>query len=315
MERKIGETFEYEGKTFRVKEDENYGCHGCFFYKRCTLSVIKMVGQCDPDCRTDGKSVIFVEVQEHQTGEHEAVKERKVGEVFEFEGHKLKVVDEGTCKCNECLFYRRECSLIRNVIGSCSEVHRTDKKSVIFVEVKDEQPHEEDEQPQDEQPQKLNLCEVLKYCPKDEQFWSPMLDGVKFSCIDEERQMIIVETVEGHFTWEINADGTISIDEVTSPEVMLYPSKEMRDWSKFTAPWLKKERFDPKTLKPFDRVIMKPDNGDWHCSILSHREDNNIYYRMIDGYGYSYVIPYNDETKHLVGTTDEAPEFYKYWED
>ena len=27
------------------------------------------------------------------------------------------------------------------------------------------------------------------------------------------------------------------------------------------------------------------------------------------------VIPYNDETKHLVGTTDEAPEFYRYWED
>ena len=31
MERKIGETFEYEGKTFRVKENENYGCHSCFF--------------------------------------------------------------------------------------------------------------------------------------------------------------------------------------------------------------------------------------------------------------------------------------------
>ena len=26
------------------------------------------------------------------------------------------------------------------------------------------------------------------------------------------------------------------------------------------------------------------------------------------------VIPYNDETKHLVGTTDEAPEYYRYWE-
>ena len=25
-------------------------------------------------------------------------------------------------------------------------------------------------------------------------------------------------------------------------------------------------------------------------------------------------IPYNDETKHLVGTHDEVPEFYKYWE-
>ena len=27
------------------------------------------------------------------------------------------------------------------------------------------------------------------------------------------------------------------------------------------------------------------------------------------------IIPYNDETKHLVGTTDEAPEYYRYWED
>ena len=27
------------------------------------------------------------------------------------------------------------------------------------------------------------------------------------------------------------------------------------------------------------------------------------------------VIPYNEETKHLVGTKDEAPEYYRYWED
>ena len=313
MERKIGETFEYEGKTFRVKENENYGCHSCFFYKRCTLSVIKMAGQCDPDCREDNKDVVFVEVQE-QPQKTEEIKERKVGEVFDFEGHKLKVVDEGTCKCNECLFYRRECSLIRNVIGSCSEVHRTDKKSVIFVEVKDEQPHEEDEQPQ-----KLNLCEVLKYCPKDEQFWSPMLDGVKFSCIDEERQMIIVETVEGHFTWEINADGTISIDEVTSPEVMLYPSKEMRDWSKFTAPWLKKERFDPQTLNPFDKVLVRFDCGVWSATLFSHLIDSKFANKKYDiiccGTVFGYCIPYNDDTKHLVGTKDEAPDFYKYWED
>ena len=240
MERKIGETFEYEGKTFRVKENENYGCHSCFFYKRCTLSVIKMAGQCDPDCREDNKDVVFVEVQE--------------------------------------------------------------------------QPQEQAEQSQD-----LNLCEVLKYCPKDEQFWSPMLDGVKFSCIDEERQMIIVETIEGHFTWEINADGTISIDEVTSPEVMLYPSKEMRDWSKFTAPWLKKERFDPKTLNPFDKVLVRFDCGAWSATLFSHLIDSKFANKKYDiiccGTVFDYCIPYNDDTKHLVGTKDEAPDFYKYWED
>ena len=239
--------------------------------------------------------------------------ERKIGETFEYEGHKLKVVDEGTCKCNECIFYRRECSLIRNVIGSCSEVHRTDKKSVIFVEVKDEQPHVQAEQPQ------LNLCEILKHCPQGETFWSPMLDGVKFSCIDEERQMIIVETIEGHFACKINADGTISIDEVTSPEVMLYPSKEMRDWSKFTAPWLKKERFEPKTLKPFDKVLVRFDCGVWSATLFSHLIDSKFANKKYDiiccGSVFGYCIPYNDDTKHLVGTKEEAPEFYRYWED
>ena len=28
-----------------------------------------------------------------------------------------------------------------------------------------------------------------------------------------------------------------------------------------------------------------------------------------------YCIPYNEDTKHLVGTTEEAPEYYRYWED
>ena len=142
MERKIGETFEYEGKTFRVKENENYGCHSCFFYKRCTLSVIKMAGQCEPDCREDNKDVVFVEVQE-QPQKTEEIKERKVGEVFEYEGHKLKVVaDTDGRKCPKCFFYSRDCSLIRDVTGYCLKEKRIDRKSITFVEVKGEQPQE-----------------------------------------------------------------------------------------------------------------------------------------------------------------------------
>ena len=30
---------------------------------------------------------------------------------------------------------------------------------------------------------------------------------------------------------------------------------------------------------------------------------------------YDKCIPYNDETKHLLGTSEEAPEYYRYWED
>ena len=236
--------------------------------------------------------------------------ERKIGDTFEFEGKKLQVKESASNGCDGCFFYMKCSSITMGLSGECEVDARDDGKDVIFVEIQ-EQPHVQAEQPQ------LNLCEILKHCPQGETFWSPMLDGVKFSCIDEERQMIIVETIEGHFTWEINADGTISIDEVTSPEVMLYPSKEMRDWSKFTAPWLKKERFDPKTLKPFDKVLVRDDYKEhWLCRFFSHIVDGiHIYKYTTIGSAYKYCIPYNDYTKHLVGTTEEAPEFYRYWED
>ena len=31
--------------------------------------------------------------------------------------------------------------------------------------------------------------------------------------------------------------------------------------------------------------------------------------------GYQQCIPYNKEIKHLVGTLDDCPEFYKWWEE
>lgn len=243
MERKIGETFEFEGKKIEVKAASNGECDGCILDGICTRSNQAIAGKCEGDEREDRTSVKFVEVQE-QPQKTEEIKERKVGEVFEYEGHKLKVVaDADGRKCPKCFFYSRDCSLIRDVTGFCLKEKRIDRKSVTFVEVNDEQPQE-----QDEQPQELNLCEVLKYCPQGETFWSPMLNGVKFSDIDDERQMIIVETVEGHFTWEINHDGTISIDEVTSPEVMLFPSKEQRDWTKVK---YEKKKELPRTWEEF----------------------------------------------------------------
>lgn len=154
------------------------------------------------------------------------IMERKIGETFVFEGKKIEVKEASEGECDGCILDGKCTKSNKKIVGKCEGDNREDNKDVVFVEVQ-EQPQE-----QAEQPQKLNLCEVLKYCPEGETFWSPMLNGVKFSDIDDERQMIIVETVEGHFTWEINADGTISIDEVTSPEVMLYPSKEQRDWTK-----------------------------------------------------------------------------------
>ena len=120
-------------------------------------------------------------------------------------------------------------------------------------------------------------------------------------------------------TWRINHDATITIIGGSSPEIMLYPSREQRDWSKVKYE-PKKERFDPKTLKPFDKVLSKFDGGCWSANLFSHiEEEDNEYYStcsfVCNGSLVKFCIPYNDDTKHLVGTTDEAPDFYKYWEN
>lgn len=76
----------------------------------------------------------------------------------------------------------------------------------------------------------------------------------------------------------------------------------------------KKEKFDPKALNAFDKVLVRNfTDSKWTCNIFSH-------IRQIDGYmciysSWRYCIPYNNGTKHLVDTEEEAPEYYRYWED
>ena len=228
--------------------------------------------------------------------------ERKIGETFEYEGKKLQVVDKDGYGCDGCFFLSRECSLTRDVSGFCSNEYRTDKKRVIFVEAKDEQPQE------------LNLCEILKDCPKGEKFWSPMLGAVKLHDIIQSEDIIIIEA-KNRETWEINSDGTMNIGDIISPEIMLYPSKEQRDWTKVKYE-KKTEKFDPKTLKPFDRVLARNHGSHrWACDLFSDIIDGDeCMYHCIGSY-YRYCIPYNDETKHLLDTKEEAPVSYRYWED
>ena len=234
--------------------------------------------------------------------------ERKIGETFEYEGHKLRVVEGGIDKCDECFFYNIDCISNKYVRGFCAGDSRTDKKNVIFIEYNDEQPQE-----QAEQPQKLNLCEILKDCPKGTKLYSTVLGYVIFQGIVEGAVYPIVVSCENGVNEDFTADGKMFID--FDGECTLFPSKEQRRWADFIAPWLKKERFDPKTLKPFDKVLGGDYGLKWGVDFFSHTCNDEYHpYRCV-GNIYKYCIPYNDETKHLVGTKDEAPDFYRYWEE
>ena len=100
-------------------------------------------------------------------------------------------------------------------------------------------------------------------------------------------------------------------------ECTVFPSKDQRDWSKFERFWDKPkvEKFDPHTLQPFDKVLGFYDaKEEWECAFFSHFIEDNCYPVVCVGsMNYSRCIPYNDETKHLVGTSGDCPEYYKWW--
>ena len=161
----------------------------------------------------------------------------------------------------------------------------------------------------------IDLTKILKNCPIGFKLYSSVYGEVKFAGIYENHGYLWIDvmvknnlyvslTLEGKFSY--NYDG----------ECTLFPSKDQRDWSKFTAPWYKKDKFDPNTLQPFDKVLVRDINTyTWRCSLFSHIIKRESFPYRCAGNDFVYCISYNNDTKHLVGTTEEAPEYYRYWED
>lgn len=60
---------------------------------------------------------------------------------------------------------------------------------------------------------------------------------------------------------------------------------------------------EKEEFKPFDKVLVR-DNGEiWRAAFFSHYVKNRIYrYLTIGDISYEECIPYNEETKHLLGT-------------
>lgn len=157
----------------------------------------------------------------------------------------------------------------------------------------------------------LNLCEILKDCPKGTKLYCSFLGNVYLKSVYETFGKIYV-TYNGREYIFFN-NGTYTND--CDAEITLFPSKNNRNWLTFESLKPKKERFDPNTLKPFDKVLIKHtyENERWVCNFFSDILPNGEIHCI--GLIVLECIPYNDDTAHLVGTTDEAPEYYKWWEE
>ena len=161
----------------------------------------------------------------------------------------------------------------------------------------------------------LNLCEILKDCPKGTKLWSPVWGNVTLIGINGENPFPIdLATKVGNAYASLHSNGKMF--DRKEAECLLFPSKEQRDWSKFKVPV---KKFDPKDFKPFDKVLLRDGYGFKWCptfleKILKESSGEYSAVELINGCKWNMCIPYNEETKHLCWTTKDCPEYYKWWE-
>ena len=162
----------------------------------------------------------------------------------------------------------------------------------------------------------IDLTKILKNCPEGWEFYSSNAGYVEFVGLDlENSDYPIILRIEGRSDFSYTKEGWYWKD-YPDGECTLFPSKDQRDWSKFEAPWYKKRKFDPYTLKPFDRVLTRHSEDEkWDINFYSYKNPNWPYPYICIDRAYKRCIPFNDDTKHLLGTTEEAPEYYRHWED
>ena len=173
----------------------------------------------------------------------------------------------------------------------------------------------------------IDLTKILDGCPEGTKLYSSIFGEVVFLRIDRENPSYpILIKVSFEPRWRnITKQGKFyaAVGECT-----LFPSKDQRDWSKFVRFWDKKpldkpvvEKFDPKTFEPFDEVLVRVNNTSiWEPNFFGYKDDSYddcivcISDRLLVE-SWEQCIPYNKETKHLVGTTDDCPEYYKWWKE
>lgn len=157
----------------------------------------------------------------------------------------------------------------------------------------------------------LNLVQILKNCPKGTKLYSLIHGDVEFYAIDERSAIYTIVLKCGDDLVFYSTSGKYIPGY--RGECVLFPSKENRDWSKFNP---KKPKFDPKTLQPFDKVLVRDHSERWRVQLFSNIIEGDAGYQCfcINNL-YRYCIPYNEDTKYLLGIKEEAPEFYRYWED
>ena len=100
--------------------------------------------------------------------------------------------------------------------------------------------------------------------------------------------------------------------------MMNWPFEDVVNEYKTTKMHHEEPKFDPKTLQPFDKVLVRAyNNSIWSRTFFGYMGDtcamclsDQLFFEP-----WKQCIPYNEETKHLVGTKEDCPDYYKWWRE
>lgn len=106
----------------------------------------------------------------------------------------------------------------------------------------------------------INLCEILKDCPKGTKLYSTVYGESKFRGIVDGPEPIAIESYSrlGVKSTCYTSDGRVN--QYSHGECVLFPSKNQRDWSKFERFWEINSDFRRGIENPWhfnNRVIWK----------------------------------------------------------
>ena len=79
----------------------------------------------------------------------------------------------------------------------------------------------------------INIADILRGCPKGTKLYSPLCGESKLKLINQGIYgvVIVVGSISNGKSYAFNEDG--SFTSASDAECLLFPSKDMRDWSKF----------------------------------------------------------------------------------
>lgn len=118
----------------------------------------------------------------------------------------------------------------------------------------------------------IDLTKILKDCPVGTEFYHVVYGRVWLTgvCLDDDCPIRLSMHNGPYTNTTLTKKGTFSKNY--GGECLLFPSKDQRDWSKFKTKL--QQKFDPKTLNPFDKVLVRDTCAySWRCTLYSHTKE------------------------------------------